>query len=105
MLFKLLISKNINDLIDFELGKLMYKVFNNTAPKSIIDIFYSGVTQHPYPTRHKDDPQYSETRNFSAVQDSFLCRGPSIWSQLNKTIKMCPTFKSFSNKLKKSFFM
>ena len=101
------ISKSYNDLKilklqslnELEVAKFMYRVNNKTAPTSLLNIF--DHTSHDHGTRHKDDPQYSERRNFQDMRNSFICKGPELWSHLPLDTRNSKNLISFSSKMKK----
>ena len=94
----------LEQFIDLEIAKLMYKVAQGIIPKAIKDIFVLNRPLHRYSTRHINDPQFNQTRNFAGISKSFLCKGPEIWSKLDNKIKSCKSVKSFSRQFKNTFF-
>ena len=92
----------LNDIIHLEILKLMYKISEGSAPQPLQNIFSSNYANHTYNTRHRLDPQYAKSRKYVGIQKSFICIGPSLWSNLDRSIKNCPTLSNFVNNYKKS---
>ena len=65
---------NVNELINFENLKLMYKVSKKIVPSPIIDIFESTKLNHSYNTRNKNDPRFDKDRNYSDLQKALSAK-------------------------------
>ena len=101
LIFKELSVLKVNEVINLENLKLIFNVYRNSTPDPICEIFSSSASQHTYLTRHRHDPVFAEKRNYSAIQNSFICRGPSLWSNLDNSIKNSPSSDSFARNYKR----
>ena len=97
--YKKLSILNIDELIEFELAKFMYLISNSKLPKPLLEIFSDAP--HQYHTRSHTDPQFHSHTMFCSITNSFLCKGPNIWSRLPVQIRNSSNLKSFAPKLKK----
>jgi hypothetical protein len=97
--FKQLNTMNINATYQFQLGKLLYRYFNNILTTSLRDIFVSNFDIHAYNTRGQLNAHMSNIR-LSVVKNSFLHQGPKFWSEIPNKIKYSNSMAIFRNKLK-----
>jgi len=93
----------LTDVIDLEVLKCMFLVSKGIAPGPILDLFVPNAVHHNYPTRGRHDPM-SITRKYAPLDKSYLCRGPSMWSNLHPDIKTSKTIYSLVNKIKRQKF-
>jgi len=82
----------------------MYQIFNKSLPLPLLTPFQHHTQTHNYNTRRRDDPPIIP-RQYAAIDRSFLCRGPALWSILGGDLKHAKSVKSMSNRLKKSHFL
>ena len=99
-LFKEFGILDVSTLVDLEILKIMYKIHNDNIPGPIKDIF-STIPEHNYSTRCGNDPQFKQKRNTATISNSFICKGPTLWTQLNADIKNSVSLKSFMKKYKR----
>ena len=99
-LFKLTGVPRMDILYDYMLAKFMYRHANFELPYSLQNLFELNSTIHNYDTRAKNEPRRGIYigRN---VKNSFVVKGPRLWSKLPGTIKECGTMYSFSKNVKK----
>ncbi len=78
----------IDELLDLELLKISHRYVNETLPKPVetlpkpvANLFQANDYNHMYLTRARNNPRI-ERHQSKIFHDSFLCRGPSIWSNL-----------------------
>ena len=91
---------NIEQMIDCELGKLLYRVSNNTICKRIVNKFNSLCrTEHRYETRHCKDLNIPK-QNDQLYSNSFLVKSPKLWQKLPTELKT-HKYPSFKSSLKK----
>jgi len=94
--FKIL---KLDEMIDLELGKFMYKYVNKSLPLPLLELFESNQQVHAYNTRGQLNARSFEHRADCFVR-SYLAKGPSSWSKLPNDLKSCTSIFSFSRKLK-----
>ena len=90
----------IYELVDLEIYKFMYKIKSTDVPRPILNLFSLNRQMHTYNTRRKDDPIVNLYKK-KIVKQTFLSKGPSMWSSLNANIKSSVSKTSFTNKIKK----
>ena len=95
---------NIEQLINFELAKLAYCYISKKAPKAVCNMFRANSFQHSYNTRFANNPRI-EKHTSKYYNQSFLCKSPSIWMNLNNDLKSKKTLSSFVLSVKKTFLM
>ena len=66
----------------------------------MLEFFCNDNKRHNYNTRRRNDPTII-ARKSAVLNDSFLCRAPFLWSNLNINIKNLCSFTSFKKKIKK----
>jgi len=66
----------------------------------IDDLFNTGTDFHQYNTRNKNNPVVAKHKS-SVYNKSFLCRCPSLFTNLTDDLKNCKTIKSFTKKYRK----
>jgi len=91
----------INDTISLELCKLSYQVSKNKLPQPILNMFQTGSQNHQYNTRNRDNPTVPKHKS-ALYNQSFLCRAPILFSNLNDDTKNVRTLKSLTKKFKKT---
>ena len=88
-----------DDVVNLELCKFMYRVNRKEIPPNVIKFFSSY--QHDHITRHSQESQYNQKRNFVVVNESFLSMAPQKYSRLSVNIRNSPSIKSFAKRFKK----
>ena len=99
-IYKKLKIVKFRDIVDNELIKFMYQVSKNSLPKPILYPFQTNRPNHQYNTRHRNDPRII-SRKYAPLDNSFLCRGPALWTNLPNDIKNAISIHSLKSKLKK----
>ena len=84
-IFKNLNFLKLEDILDLELSKFMYSLHHKSLPGAIMD-FYTNPT-HSYNTRRAQDPHVLNKCNCNCYTNSFLYRGPSVWSKNSPELK------------------
>jgi len=87
-LFKELKLLNLEDIINLELGKLMFQHSIRKLPSPLMDLFKKGSDIHVYETRFKENI-HPRKRKYAQLDKSFLCKAPTLWSNLKTEIKEC----------------
>ena len=98
-LFQKLSILNIDDLIESELCKYMYKFDRSILPVSLNSLLTRSYELHSYSTRNNNDP-ISIKRNLAALDHSFLAKAPVLWKNVDKEMKKSKSIKDFSLKFK-----
>ena len=98
-IFKALQLLKLDDIIQFELLKLMYLATQFHVPITLQNIFLINQIQHQHNTRRRNDPIVIR-RNYAPIDRSFLCRGPILWSNLHQDFKSSRSINSFSKQIK-----
>ena len=95
-LFKELGALTIMDMVRWENLKLMFKVMNDLAPKSVSDLFVRR--EHLYSTRNcgLEIPKHSLVK----FNHSFLVKSITEWNALDIQLKLLNSVKLFSKQLK-----
>ena len=96
---------NIHQINNFSINCLMFKIMNNLAPKSLIDIInkYQYSTKKTYNTR-----KYFIYRPQFTLAISCRCFawiGPQIWNNLPNHIRNADSQKSFRRLLLETYFI
>lgn len=94
--FKIL---TLDDMIDLELGKFMYKHVEKSLPLPLMDLFENNQQVHGYNTRGQLNPRIMEHKS-ECFDKSYLARGPSFWTSLSKKLKASTSIITFSQNLK-----
>ncbi len=89
----------LEDLIDLEIQKLMFKHSKDMLPLPLMSLFPVSTTK--YQTRQQWLPCVKKP-NYEPLQKSFLTKGPKLWRSNTNDMKECKHLKSFANCLKKS---
>ncbi len=98
-LFKRLEILKLQDLIDLEIQKLMYKHSKDMLPLPLMSLFPVSTTK--YFTRQHWLPCIKKP-NYEPLQKSFLTKGPKLWRSITNDTKESKHLKSFTICIKKS---
>ena len=90
----------LDDLIELELAKFMYKFVEKSLPMPLLQLFTSNEQVHNYNTRGRQDARTMQHES-SIFSKSFLARAPSVWTQLAQNLKQKPSLASFVRNYKK----
>ena len=90
------------DLYDLEINSLMFKHANKTLPTPLQKMFIQNNTIHHHNTRTRDNPHVKHYR-LKLLIDSFVCKGPQNWQNLDTNIRDCTTLRHFKVLLKKKY--
>lgn len=93
----------LHDLTDLEIFKIMYLNSKGKLPSQVCSLFTSNPNQHTYFTRHRNEPAIKPYK-YAAWHDSVFCRGPVLWSSLQKSLKDAVSVGSFTRQIKKQRF-
>ena len=91
----------LEDLIQLELSKFMYKFVRKTLPSPLLNLFQTNNQVHNYNTRGANNAR-TQHHTSSIYHKSFLAQGPQSWSLLPNVVKNSNTLSTFSKKLKKN---
>ena len=90
----------LDDLIELELAKFMYKYVHKLLPKPLLKLFTSNEQVHNYNTRGRQDARTMQ-HDSNIFSRSFLARAPSVWTHLAHSLKQKPSVPSFIRNYKK----
>lgn len=95
---------SINQMVQFSLRKLGYKITHKLLPAPILNIFNAdgGMKTYRYPTRNKHTPNILKHQS-GIFNKSFLCQTIKLFSGTQESIKQEPTLGRFTSQLKKHF--
>ena len=85
-----------------EILKLVYGFVNKDLPQPLRTMFKFNQNIHTYNTRQSNDPHH-DLYKYCIVFDSFLHKGPELWSKIPNDIKNFKSKKGFAKKVKKLF--
>ena len=91
----------LQDINNLELEKFMYKQAKGDLPLPLLELFQNAGQVHQYDTRVKyyaNVPKHHK----SAINKSFLVRGPALWRTLPYELRQAPSLKSFTRNYKKN---
>jgi len=97
--FKELKILKIPDIIELELLKFTYCFVNTLLPAPLTQIFKTNSEFHDYQTRNRSCPRNFKHKS-SKFHNSFLNKGPTLWSSLSKDNTDIINLKSFSKNFK-----
>jgi len=66
----------------------------NTLPEHLMDIFKPNNLTHQYNTRNQDAPRQPISKT-QVYKNSFICKGPGLWSQMDNNMKLIENLKKF----------
>lgn len=92
----------IQDLVKCGVLKFMYDFVNNALPEPLMNILTFSKDNHSYPTRGGADVRYVKP-SYKPLTESFICKGPPLWHNLDREIKVSKNSKSFNVSIKKNF--
>ena len=90
----------LQDIINLELEKFMYKQAKGDLPLPLLNLYQNAGQTHEYDTRgryYANVPKHHK----STVGNSFLVRGPALWRTLSYDMRRAPSLKSFTRNYKK----
>jgi len=93
---------NIDDIIEIEHAKYMYKFNHNILPLELTKFLKRGNEIHGYATRQENP--ISVKRNFAPLDHSFLTKAPAVWKKISKNVKDSKSLNNFIAKTKKEMF-
>ena len=102
-LFKKWKILNLNELLELELGKIVFKYVNKLLPEPLANIFETNNMNHNYFTRYGNYPRIGKHSKL-IYNKSFLCKGPSTWINLDESIRNSNNLKHFTHLFKKRLF-
>ena len=88
----------IDEIIQLEQAKLMYRSVTGNLPKPLMNFFEPNSTK--YDTRQRRDPKFRKC-NYKPLYDSFMVKAPRLWSTLPKEIKESKNIHVFTKYMKK----
>ena len=91
----------LEDMYETSVCKLMNKIYHDNVPAAMMMLFKKYVDIHPHNTRHKDDFVHKTYRLY-VCQQSFLVKGPILWSKLPQALK-CNPHKRFGKCIKEHY--
>ena len=98
-LFQELKILTVDNLVELELGKFIYKFVKKILPNPIIYLFETNDQHHNYNTRSGKFPRVAKHKT-AIFNKSFLCKGPTLWNNLDNSIRSAKSLKSFSRNFK-----
>jgi len=100
-LFKKFKILKLEDIIDLEILKFVFKYIDSTLPNSLMETYKRNCMMHNYDTRNRNNPR-SHGAKSALVKNSFLGLGPSKWNDIKDTkLTKCKNISSFVNCFKK----
>ena len=94
----------VNDLYSFNICKLVYDFIKSELPSSLNNIYIYNRDFHVYQTRNRGDVCMPLV-NSALARNSFLCKGPEIWTSLPVHIKYANTTNLFKRKLRQHYLV
>ena len=94
----------VDDIYRLEVGKFMFKFYNDLLPENFKEYFkfVSGI--HHYNTRMSSNMcMYPIKLNTKFSKNSLKCKGVEVWNDIPLHIKNLNSIKSFCNELKSLF--
>lgn len=91
-----------SDVSKMETLKLVYGFVNKSLPQPLMTIFKFNESIHNYNTRQSNDPHHDPYK-YNIVFESFLHKGPELWSTIPPDVKNFKSKKGFAKKVKKIF--
>ena len=92
---------NVRQLIFIDTAILMYRVANNPAPETILDMYQVANNVHNYSTRYASDVNfYLDRPNTTKGQRTTTFFGARVWSRVAATIKEAQSLVLFKTQLK-----
>ena len=88
----------VDHIIKLELSKLMYSINKGTVPLNVANVF--NTQNHIYNTRFCSELRYQEHRQFSIMNNSFICLAPQIFSKIDPAIRECTSLNTFVKRCK-----
>jgi endonuclease V-like protein UPF0215 family len=90
------------NIIDLELGKLMYSIKTNSIPEPVLKLFQSKeTTQATYNTRNRNIPNIRKHKS-KKYNNSFMTKSITNWTHISNNIKNSKSVNEFKNRYKKS---
>ena len=89
----------VDDLIDLELAKISYRYVKNSLPSPVKNLFQANDYNHNCLTRARNNPRIHH-HNTSIFNKSFLCKAPSLWTNLRHELKSKINILAFSKAYK-----
>ena len=99
-IFKSLNLLNVKDINKLQMYKLLYKLHDNTLPKTLKDMFTPNYEIHQHHTRNRNNPHILHRRT-AISEHSIVFSGPTLWQQLPHSHKQIKTIHSFTREIKK----
>ena len=96
-LFKEMHTLKLKDLCDSQILNFMYGFVNQNLPKPLLSMFELNRDIHSHATRQSTDPRPPKSNSY-IMNNSFLCKGPRLWSELDHKIKVSKTKSSFKKR-------
>ena len=90
----------IEDHINFEMLKSLHKFVHKQLPDPLMRHFNFSSQHHTYPTRHSTDPRFPGRYCYNGLINSYICKGPTIWSKLPQEYKNICNPYTFSRQIK-----
>ena len=91
----------LNDMVEYQTLKIMYRAFNNNLPKNIQDMFVQN-TDVNYSVRQKNNFKTKYVRT-TLKSMSVSSRGVKLWNKLDKKLAYTPDILTFKKCFKKGF--
>lgn len=101
-LFKAMGIPMVHDIHKIELCKFVYMHQHDLLPLPLKHLYTSNANIHAINTRQRLDLHMFPAKS-DVVLRSFICKGPTLWSQIPQVSKSALTLKSFGSRLKKQF--
>ena len=78
----------------------LYKLHDNTLPKTLNDMFTPNYEIHQHHTRNRNNPHILHRRT-AISEHSIVFSGPTLWQQLPPSHKQIKTIHSFTREIKR----
>ena len=92
----------LQDLIDTEVSKILFKAYKKDLPQNLQKLFIKGQESHSHNTRNKKDFKHMKyTTIFKSHTLSVY--GPKLWTSIPIDIKLSKSLITFKTRMKRVF--
>ena len=90
----------LEDMIELQLGRFIYCLYNNTIPEPLKSFFSINSEKHSYNTRNRQNPNLRLHRT-KVASSSVFSRAYKVWYNTESAIKQSKSLPVFVSNLKK----
>ena len=89
----------LEDIVEFSISVIMFKVSKGTAPPTILSMFSNNCTVHNYNTRQRENVHMNFARTNMRLH-TFSIKGAQVWNKLPINVKYLPSVFCFKRNVK-----